>query len=280
MAKARKERRKSLLVPLRRGQAGTDNYFMVSGLGGHVISFQILAKAMSGELSGYGILYPGFLADSKEEPSIEQTARLMLNEVLQVQPKGPYVFAGYSMGGYVCLEMARLLKERGEEAGVVMIDVKIFELAERKSIFRRAPVQIYWKIRRFFDEISGLRGRRTKRQRQAVLLQGEDSTEILPSSFDRVIREGWLALKRYRVSRCDVPGVLIRCKDHIWYDDLDVWLSDYGWGRFMKLIEVVWSPGHHLGMLNVSNAKHLGPELESAFGTLRQQFKRSDRDAG
>src|SRR5262249_28381846 len=52
---------------------------------------------------------------------IEEMAAAYVSEVIGVQPAGPYLLAGWSMGGYVVVEMARLLQKMGREVGGVFL---------------------------------------------------------------------------------------------------------------------------------------------------------------
>ena len=70
-------------------------------------------------LYGVSLLYHpnlGYLGD--ELPvTIEEYARVYLEDVRRVQPKGPYYLCGYSAGGMIAFEMARQLIDQGEEIG-------------------------------------------------------------------------------------------------------------------------------------------------------------------
>jgi fatty-acyl-CoA synthase len=50
-------------------------------------------------------------------PRLEDMAAQYLDEMRSVQPRGPYFLIGYSVGGFVAFEMARQLRERGENVG-------------------------------------------------------------------------------------------------------------------------------------------------------------------
>jgi len=265
-----KPKEKSLIVPLQKGLSGETPYFMVSGLGGHVITFQIISKLVDNSLEGYGILYPSFFQESQDNQSIEAIAEKMLIDVKKTQPNGPYLFVGYSMGGLVCLEMARQLTDKGEKASIVMVDVKIHEHSKLKNIFRRLPVQIFWKTREIIDKIIGTNARKNLKHRQSILTKGGHQSDVFPESFDRVIKDGWKAVRSYEIRSCEVPCVLIRCKDLIWYDDIREWLSDYGWNKYVDLKGVLFSPGNHLTMLKVPNTKPFAEELEKSLKMLSQ----------
>ena len=63
--------------------------------------------------------------DGVEEPfeRIEDMAQFYLDAIRHVQPHGPYLLIGYSLGGLVTLEMARRLTARGERVALLaMLD--------------------------------------------------------------------------------------------------------------------------------------------------------------
>jgi len=259
-----------LAVPLKKDSQAGEIYFTISGLGGHVITFQIIARSVSQKWRGFGLLYPGFgKTDNEQEPTVQSFAKKMLKEVEAIQPEGPYLFVGYSMGGNICLEMARLLKQRGKGAGVVLVDVKIYEHSRLKQPLKRLPVQLYWKSRDIMARITGLKRRATRKRREALLFQGDNPQKHMPESFDRVIRDGQIAYASYKLQPCDVPAVLIRCKDLIWYDDIRYWEEDYGWHRYVKLVDVIYSPGDHLEMMRPPNTQAFAERIEQAFEQLK-----------
>jgi thioesterase domain-containing protein len=92
-------------------------------VGGNVLCYLPLAR--HGALAGpvYGIQSPsaGILAAPW---TVESLAELYLGALQEVQPQGPYLLAGWSMGGVVAFEMARLLRATGNEVALVaMVDV-------------------------------------------------------------------------------------------------------------------------------------------------------------
>ncbi len=259
---------RNLVVPLQKNVDKGQPYFTISGLGGHIIAFQILDKLVSDDWRGYGVLYPGFLYESMGTPTIEGFAEIMLQGILDVQPKGPYLLVGYSMGGNICLEIARILKSRGEEVSIVLVDVKIFSHARKKSAFVRFPKLMYWKTVDFIRSITGNKARHIRSLRENQLYRSENMPSVMPESFDRVIREGKHAAACYNLHACDVSVVLIRCRDLIWYDDMYHWKDDYAWSNFVNVRSVMTTPGNHITMIKPPNARHFVKKLERAFELL------------
>ncbi|WP_116209443.1 non-ribosomal peptide synthetase [Streptomyces olivoreticuli] len=107
------------IVALRPRGEGTP-LFCVHPAGGEATGFRHLAACH--ELRGplYALQTSTDGADH-EDRSVEVLAARYLAAVRAVAPTGPYLLLGWSMGGLVAFEMARLLELRGERAEMVFL---------------------------------------------------------------------------------------------------------------------------------------------------------------
>ncbi len=96
-------------------------FFCVHGLGGEVLCFRELAKNLGFEQPFYGLQPQGLDGKHPFHTSVEDMAAHYIQEIKIVQPQGPYFLGGYSFGGAVAFEMARQLREKGEEIGILII---------------------------------------------------------------------------------------------------------------------------------------------------------------
>lgn len=263
---------KNLVVSLDKSRTEGRPFFIVSGLGGHVIPFQIVAKKMGPEWLPFGVVYPGFYEGEPECKTIRDIASRMLRDIRSTQPEGPYFLAGYSMGGIVSVEIAKLLEGQGQLASVVLIDAKILQLAPYKPLLHRLPVQTYWTIKhkilfRFFRKSQNV-----KKIKAGLVSQGAPPPENLSKSLQRVINEGRAALDRYQLAPCDIPTILLKCRDLIWYDSIRTWIEDYGWGRYTQLLGIVLTPGDHMDIFMHPNVDQFSGNLENALNLLRTKL--------
>ncbi len=111
--------------PLVQLKAGSQEppIFIAHGLGGSVMDFYQVVKCIQTARAIHGLQAKGI--DGSEEPheSIEEMARHSLHAVRQLQPHGPYLLVGFSLGGLVTLEMAQQLIASGERVGLLaMLD--------------------------------------------------------------------------------------------------------------------------------------------------------------
>jgi aspartate racemase len=105
---------KKSLVAIR-SQGTRKPLFMLPGGSGDVLYLRNLANYVDADRPLYGL--QAFLPDSDpyHASNMERTASAYLTEIMELQPQGPYFLAGHSFGGYVAMEMARLLIKHGRE---------------------------------------------------------------------------------------------------------------------------------------------------------------------
>nr|QEO74297.1 condensation domain-containing protein [uncultured bacterium] len=106
--------RSSPLVPLR--TEGTQApLFLVHPVGGHVVCYAPLLRHLARGRPVYALRAEGIEDDLPPRRSIAEMAARYLPLISQAAP-GPYAIAGWSFGGLVALEMARLLESSGAPA--------------------------------------------------------------------------------------------------------------------------------------------------------------------
>jgi amino acid adenylation domain-containing protein len=113
------------LVRLHDGEAGP-SLFCIHGLGGHVAVFVPLARQLRPERPVYGLQAQGLALDQQAHHRIEDMASYYVDEIRSLQPQGPYLLAGWSMGGLIALEVARRLNDVGQRVGLLaMLDTHL-----------------------------------------------------------------------------------------------------------------------------------------------------------
>ncbi|HTQ78967.1 MAG TPA: thioesterase domain-containing protein, partial [Thermoanaerobaculia bacterium] len=105
------------LVSLRAGER-QPGLFLVHPVGGSVYCYAALSQAWEAGRPVYA-----FQATAADGGSLEELAARYVGEMLAVQPAGPYLLGGWSLGGIVAFEMARQLVDAGREVGLLaMLD--------------------------------------------------------------------------------------------------------------------------------------------------------------
>ncbi|MGK3964938.1 amino acid adenylation domain-containing protein [Sorangium sp. So ce118] len=114
--------RASVVVPLHAGGARAPLFF-VHPVGGNVLCYADLARAVGQDRPFYGIQSFGLETPPRALGSVGEMAEAYCEELRRVQPEGPYLLGGWSMGGVVAFEMARVLERSARRvAAVVMLD--------------------------------------------------------------------------------------------------------------------------------------------------------------
>lgn len=93
--------------------------FCVHDVNGEVLNFRALAHCLGTEQPFYGIQSVGLDGNVMPLLTVEDMAIRYIAELRAVQPDGPYHLAGYSMGGWIALEMAQQLRAAGQ--GVALL---------------------------------------------------------------------------------------------------------------------------------------------------------------
>jgi amino acid adenylation domain-containing protein len=114
-------------VDVRPGSATPIVFFVHAGNGG-VTEYAELAGHFGGEHRMVGLRSIGLAEGEEPLDTVEEMAAAYLAEVRALQPTGPYLFAAWSMGGYIALEMARQLRASGgAEPGVFIVGPPHYE---------------------------------------------------------------------------------------------------------------------------------------------------------
>ncbi|WP_440712142.1 AMP-binding protein [Gordonia sp. FQ] len=126
---AHRDRRRSQadgsLTRLRDGD-GTP-LFLAAGAGSPAASLLPLVRELGGDRPVYGLQAHGLERRGRADRSVRAAAVRAVHDILSVQPRGPYLLAGYSFGAFVILEAATILRARGAEVTRVVLLDALFE---------------------------------------------------------------------------------------------------------------------------------------------------------
>lgn len=226
------------LVLLKEG-AKQPPIFMAHGLGGSVIDFYQPAKHFDLGHPIYGMQAKGI--DGVDEPleSIEDMAQFYLEEIKQLQPRGPYVLMGFSLGGLVTLEMAQRLNATGEKIRLlVLLDAypyyRYLSLGQRMLLMaRQAKHRVTLKRLPVLGELS-----------KTAPYQPPAGISFNPA-MQRVRDAAYLAMTRYQPRFYDGSIKFVRAKTITGFpaDPRAVWR------HLAANFQVDTVPGDHLTML-------------------------------
>lgn len=109
-----------ILVTLRAAEKGLP-WFLIHPGGGEVHHYLPLAQHLApGPV--YGLQHPGLNDPEERGLDLTDLALRYNQKIRSIQPYGPYLLAGWSLGGGLAFEMARYLDADGQRCEVVLID--------------------------------------------------------------------------------------------------------------------------------------------------------------
>jgi thioesterase domain-containing protein/acyl carrier protein len=115
----------NLLVPMRVG-GGLPPLYWVHAVGDTILRCRDIANLSRPDRPMYVLQSRGLDGRQAPHTCLEDMARDYLNEMLAVQPDGPYFLSGYSSGGVVAFEIAHQLIALGKEVALLaLVDARL-----------------------------------------------------------------------------------------------------------------------------------------------------------
>jgi thioesterase domain-containing protein len=228
----------------------------VHAVSGSAMPFQALASALGDGYACYGLQSPE-QAPGQRPSSIGQLAAAHIDAIDAIRGLSPVYLAGWSMGGCVAMEMARLWQQRGVEvSSLLLLDTwpppRTLLDAEARSRAEKALGDIdlagLEKVGAAFDAV----GDELARLRATV--------DANTAAYFRYEPEP-LAM-RVHLMRASEPNTRLRDALPEAYQS-----PALGWERFFESVEVHWVSGGHTTMVNGEYAARLAEVLRGAIET-------------
>lgn len=207
--------------------------FVTHGIGSSVIDLVPLTRHIKTSHPVYGLEGKG--NDGLDEPyhRIEDMAQAFVGLVRKVQNKGPYFLIGYSLGGLVTLEMARLLSQCGEEIRLLAL-LDSYPDRHALSIGQHARLILQLGRRRLKEWNSP----RTRSQVEIV-------DDRLGTAMRRVREAQYRALRSYRPRFYEGNVVFVRAAIPSYFPANPIPV----WSHLVRSLSIETVPGDHLALL-------------------------------
>jgi thioesterase domain-containing protein len=95
--------------------------FCIHAIGGNVLNYRVLAPALHREQPLYGLQATGIDGIARPLASIEAMALAYRRAIKTLQPVGPYLLGGGSLGGMIALEIAQQLLRDGDAVRLLVM---------------------------------------------------------------------------------------------------------------------------------------------------------------
>lgn len=259
------------IVRMMHGAADARPVFFVHAIDGAIGAYMPLAQLIGEERSFYAFQRPFDYSDELRFKPIEEMAKDYVQSLRRIQPEGPYLLGGWSMGGLIALEMAQQLVKQGHEvAHLTMIDVHMPTLAalqehHRDETFDRQLFAIAHRM-----PLSLLDRKTLQESSESELIAylhhlgvsngilNADLTRDELHAMFRLMRFNAKALRNYLPSPYAHPVSYMKADAEALTDASD-------WSPYLSQMEAITVPGDHFTIMNASGAEKITLHLFEAY---------------
>ncbi|WP_016949098.1 SDR family NAD(P)-dependent oxidoreductase [Anabaena sp. PCC 7108] len=99
-------------------------FFWIHPMASFVFPYYPVAYQLGSDHPIYGIQSPGLTGEKRPLKRVEDMADYYIQAIRSVQPQGPYLLSGWSLGAYIVYEMAVRLKQANQDVDLlVLVDI-------------------------------------------------------------------------------------------------------------------------------------------------------------
>ncbi|MCF6402533.1 amino acid adenylation domain-containing protein [Chitinophaga filiformis] len=124
---------KGTLLSLNRKEPDLPRMYCFAPLIGTSLLYMELGKALQGTYNCYGLQDAGFDDGKDFDTTIEQKVRRFATAILENEPGKEVVLTGFSFGGTIAFEVAKMLEEKGIRTTLLLLDRDIRDKKKRKQ---------------------------------------------------------------------------------------------------------------------------------------------------
>jgi amino acid adenylation domain-containing protein len=256
-------------------------FFCVHAVGGNVLEYHDLAKYLGPDQPFYG-LQSRSLNGKTPHTSIAEMAAHYIEEMRAVQPNGPYLIGGRSLGGIIAYEMACQLRTQDQEVRLLAVldsyPVGYHHLSRKDDSAKAKRRQLTNRVAAHAANIRSLPlgeklyyligkssygpVRMRNKLWRAVYRSYQNLGRELPRALKDIEQFNWLAAETYRPKVYDGRVTLfwaskdLRAK----FDMIEGWQTLAGGG--LDLIEI---SGTHLDLIKEPNVHGLAKQLKQCL---------------
>ncbi|NNH74076.1 acyltransferase domain-containing protein [Nocardia uniformis] len=253
--------------------------FVFHASGGNTLVYEPLLKRLPEGTPMYGF--------ERVEGTIEERARQYIPEIRKIQPEGPYILYGWSLGAVFALNVAQIMRAEGADVREVgLIDLAIPTELENDTLAGRMD-----RMRRyqsFAKKTYGFDGELDEEQLEE-LAAATDSEQIniitelvrfadvkIPGGALEHQRTSWLdsrELQKITPSRYEGHVVLyLADRYHDGIIELEPRFADRlpngGWGEHISDLEIIHIPGDHLQIIDEPRIATIGADLTKKLAEI------------
>ena len=277
--------------------SGTEKpIYFVPGGGGNVFYLYALAHHLDRDRPFFGLQARGLDGRSAPHADIEEMASAYLDEILTVQPVGPYLLGGHSSGSWVAFEMARQLEDRGQQVSIVAVidtpapipETKASDVDEDKALYLSKIARL---IERWANKDLGI----TYGALQPLSPEGQmdylearlKTVDILPPEAGRAQVHGLVQVFKASTRNCSryrpqgaFRGIIALLRaNEVHVEDTGIAMNlranddTWGWNQLAGAnVDVRIVPGDHVTMMAEPHVRTLASELAACIRKAEEAF--------
>lgn len=261
----------SCLVPLQR-EGNKKPLFLVHPAGGTVFCYQALVEHMGPDRPIYGLQAVGLDHVRPPHETVQDMVAHYVAAIRSVQPKGPYLLGGWSLGGNLAFAMARQLVQEGEQVELLAL-LDAGALPPHRDPTDEDFLPIIMALFPGDDEMTLERLRQmspeehfayfSQRALKAGIVLPSFSQEMAGHVFD-VFKANLKAMWEYRPG--PYPGKITLFASQEQPTQIDVAQDPYlGWGAYAAEVELHRIPGKHLDIIREPYVQVLADQLRTCL---------------
>jgi acetoacetyl-CoA synthetase len=231
--------------------------FVMHGMGGSVLEFMQLVRRIDFPHSFYGFQAKGTNGSESPLDRVEAMAQFHLEDLRRIQPQGPYLLVGFSLGALVVYEMARQLEKLGEKISLLILiegypNLNLVSFGQWLRVRTRV-------VRDHFQTMSGLpfpkaisyltnsseRKLYQTLQRTQKDGQPEPDPALVAPGMQRTCDAAFTALRKYQPGTYSGAIKFVKAASNVHFPDTP---RSY-WAPLVRDYEEETVPGDHLSLL-------------------------------
>jgi len=245
------------------GNGNKDKLFCICGID----LYQTLANQLTDTLDTYGIYIAPEKALGKFSEDIDQSydyhfvedlAKRYVDEIISVQPEGPYHLLGLSFGGILAYEIAQKLTRRGADIPVLVLLDSVLPSAVKVKAHRRV-------INLLKSGVSWLGNREMQKSDSLPDLTYEEMSKLRGRYY-------WELGKRYKPLSYSGPTILVRATSSKLFGTGYITDETLGWADLVAdNLSIVRINGTHTGILEPPHVEELAKVIHGKIETADQE---------
>jgi amino acid adenylation domain-containing protein len=236
--------------------------YIIHGDGLNVLNFSQLAKHVGKDQPVYGLQALGLNGVDEPIDSLPVIAYHYMQEIIQHNPRGPYLLAGYSSGGYVAMEIRKQMEAQGRQVKMLIIFDTDAEKTEYKDWYSLLPK----KAKRHFPRMvqafkfSVNQLFKGKGLHPEVPVEQKKDSKDFYKLIQKIKTKHTVAFRNYPLEPFEGKLYLYKAKISVHYVEYGKYL---GWEKYAGAgVELFEIPGDHFSMLQPPYVANLGAVLQ------------------